>query len=114
MGFADPGVVKCDAKDGDNLNGWYRFTGEAGVQMPEQCVPVKRCGTVAPGWLNGNHPTVDELVVTREVCFHLMDECCKWKQNIQVRNCGDFYVYELKPAPFCYLRFCGNKDIGKK
>lgn len=108
MGFANQSVSKCD----DTLNGWYRFTEKSGTQMPEQCVPIKRCGTLATGWLNGEHPSVDELVVTREVCYHWEGDCCKWKNNIQVRNCGDFYVYELGPTPNCKYRYCGNKDIG--
>ncbi|XP_078353452.1 uncharacterized protein LOC144638135 [Oculina patagonica] len=107
MGFADPSVVKCDG----NLNGWYRITGKAGDQLADKCVPIKRCGTLATGWLNGQHPTVEELVVTREVCYHSEDDCCKFKNDIEVRNCGDFYVYKLRPTPSCQSRYCGNKDI---
>jgi hypothetical protein len=26
--------------------------------MPEACPPMQRCGSSAPGWLNGSHPTI--------------------------------------------------------
>ena len=63
MGFANQSTVKCDGESGDNLNGWYRMTGKAGDEMPEKCVPIKRCGTLVTGWLNGKHPTEEEGVV---------------------------------------------------
>ena len=38
--------------DGD-LNGWYRFQGQAGTKMATSCVPFKRCDGQRPGWLKG-------------------------------------------------------------
>ena len=75
--------------------------------MPTSCVAKNRCGTHAPGWLNGQHPKVEEGVVTRQVCFHWGDNCCNWSNNVKVRNCGEFYVYELRKTPQCQLRYCG-------
>ena len=78
---SDQSNFKCDGKAPDNISyGWYRMMGKAGGQMiPEECVPTKRCGTKAPGWLNGKHPTVQEGIVDRQVCYHWSDNCCKWK-----------------------------------
>ena len=93
------------------LSGWYRFGGEAGHQMPESCVNTGHCGTKAPGWLNGNHPTVTDGAVERKVCFHfssLISHCCLYSTYIKVRNCGRFYVYKLESPPRCDLRYCGN------
>ena len=87
---------------------WYRFSSAAGELMPETCVPIRRCGTHAPGWLNGKHPTVAEGAVTRQVCYHWSNKCCMWKNNIRVRNCGAFYVYELVKTPTSSLRYCGS------
>ena len=88
---------------------WYRFSGAAGNQMAESCVVVNRCGTYYPGWLNGSHPTVNEGVVQRTVCFRFIRFCCYFSTYIRVRNCGGFYVYELKPTKtFFNLRYCGN------
>ena len=86
---------------------WYRFTGRSGSQMPTSCVPTNRCGTHAPGWLAGCHPPLGKIS-TDLVCFHWHGDCCRWHTFIRVRNCGGFFVYELKKPPACYLRYCGN------
>ncbi|XP_066022016.1 deleted in malignant brain tumors 1 protein-like isoform X2 [Pocillopora verrucosa] len=99
------GYLQCD-----NLLplGWYRFGGAAGTEMPTSCVGQNRCGTHAPGWLNGSHPRATDGIVRAKVCFHWSSDCCLWSANIRVRNCSGFYVYELVPPPNCHLRYCGN------
>ncbi|EDO28211.1 predicted protein, partial [Nematostella vectensis] len=74
--------------------------------MPTHVVPVHRCGTHAPGWLNGSNPSVAEGIVSRKVCYHWNSNACQWNQMIRVKNCGGFYVYELDKTPVCWLRFC--------
>ncbi|CAH3131394.1 unnamed protein product, partial [Porites lobata] len=94
---------------------WYRLTGRSGNQMPTSCVPRNRCGTHAPGWLSGRHPSAGQIS-TVKVCFHWYrmvgrsrrDDCCRWQTFIRVRNCGGFFVYEFKKPPACHLRYCGN------
>lgn len=76
--------------------------------MPTSCVGKNRCSSHAPGWLDGSHPSVADGVVSATVCFHWNLGCCTWSTGIRVRNCGEFYVYELGPTPGCYLRYCGN------
>ena len=98
--------LECDKSD--FRVGWYRFSGKAGNQMPDKCVPRNRCGTRAPGWLNGTHPSQTEGTVSRTVCYHWFNGCCEWSNDINVRNCGGFFVYELQKTPECYLRYCGN------
>ena len=90
---------------------WYRFSGAAGNQMAESCVDISHCGTYVPGWLNGSHPTVNEGAVQRRVCFTFRGNCCFFPVYIRVRNCGGFYVYQLKPLTLCNLRYCGNGYI---
>ncbi|XP_078382277.1 uromodulin-like [Oculina patagonica] len=98
---------KCDR---DTLApGWYRFNGTAGSKMPTTCVSKNMCNTHASGWLNGAHPSLQEGVVTRTVCFHWSTNCCNWQASIKVRNCGLFYVYELVKTPNCQLRYCVTK-----
>ena len=111
---------RCDRDD--LVPGWYRFQGAAGDQMADKCVPEKHCGTYYPGWLHGTHPTVAEGVVTRTVCYHYgyyyyyswykQYRCCYRREKIRVRNCGDFFVYELQKPPYCNLRYCGNGSAG--
>ncbi|XP_020603796.1 uncharacterized protein LOC110042769 [Orbicella faveolata] len=106
---------RCDRYD--LVPGWYRFQGAAGYRMADKCVPVNHCGTAASGWLSGSHPTVAEGVVTRKVCYHYYSyywssNCCLWSNNIRVRNCGAFFLYELPKPPSCDLRYCGNGSAG--
>ncbi|XP_078357489.1 uncharacterized protein LOC144642401 isoform X1 [Oculina patagonica] len=102
---ADVHSAKCDEF---LQQGWYRFRGDAGDQMPTSCVAVLYCGTHAPGWLSTSHPTVAQGAVRAKVCFHWGNKCCRWSTYIKVRNCSGFYVYELKKPPTCRLRYCGN------
>ena len=88
-------------------SGWYRFRGAAGTEMPTSCVGNYRCGSYAPGWLSGSHPSVAGGAVNATVCFHYFG-CCDLSTSIRVRNCSGFYVYELGPTPGCWLRYCGN------
>ncbi|PFX11434.1 Pancreatic secretory granule membrane major glycoprotein GP2 [Stylophora pistillata] len=104
----DQSSVKCDQRD-LALPDWFRFTDAEGDHIPESCVPMRRCGAHSPGWLNGKHPSVQEGVVVRQVCYHWTDGCCQWKNNVKIRNCGNFYVYELQRPPVCALRYCGDK-----
>ena len=94
----------CDA----NLNGWYRFNGEAGTQMADSCVNVYHCGTESPGWLNGTHPDLNDGAVKRQVCFSSFDNCCHHSNEITVQHCGGFFVYKLERQFQCNLRYCGN------
>ena len=103
------GVVKCDS---GLAKAWYRFTGPAGNKMPENVVPKYYCGTHAPGYLTGGHPRVADGAVQRRVCFHWTSNRCQWSINIRVRNCGNFYVYELSKPPACSLRYCGDRRAG--
>ncbi|CAH3020498.1 unnamed protein product [Porites evermanni] len=97
----------CD----NSLNGWYRFQGNAGTKMPSSCVAPSKCSTHATGWLNGTHPSVQEGKVTKKVCFSWGSNCCRWSINIEVLNCGHFFLYHFKGTPpehRCNLRYCGT------
>ena len=100
------GAVKCD---NGLAPGWYRFEGSAGDRLPEVAPEQQYCGTHAPGWLNGKHPTPPEGRVQRQVCFHWSNKKCLWNVNIEVRNCGGYFVYNLVKPPGCSMRFCVTK-----
>ena len=89
--------------------GWFRFQGDAGLMMTTSCPPKDRCNTAEPGWLKGLHHDVNDGIVTRQVCFSY-SSCCLWATNIQVRNCGDFFLYFLHSTPYSEgsLRYCGS------
>lgn len=106
----DETSFRCDKNDLRPLPAWYRFTDAAGDRMATRCVPKNHCGTHVPGWLAGSHPSVEEGIVWRKVCYHWDSSCCKTNKSIQIKNCSAFYVYRLVKPPDCDLRYCGNNE----
>ena len=104
------GSVSCDR----SISGWHRFDGAAGTQLPTSCISrtdtsTVKCGTHAVSWLNGAHPDVNEGKVTRQVCFSWAGTCCAASSDIEVINCGFYYVYNLTPlSGWCSRRYCGT------
>lgn len=94
---------KCDKT---LATGWYRFNSTSGFKMPTTCIAPNKCNTHATGWLNGTHPSPQEGIVSRTVCFNWSGKCCNWQLVISVRNCGLFYVYNLTKTDNCNLRYC--------
>ena len=94
---------KCDKT---LATGWYRFNSTSGFKMPTTCIASNKCNTHATGWLNGTHPSPQEGIVSRTVCFNWSGKCCNWQLVISVRNCGLFYVYNLTKTDTCKLRYC--------
>jgi hypothetical protein len=109
----DGNIETCDRTNSNIVDDewwgyeWYRFTGAAGNRMPEDAPNQHSCGCEAPGWMLGDHPLVDEGVAPRTVCFHWSNDTCQWQADIEVINCGNFYVYHLPNATTCALRYCG-------
>ena len=88
--------------------GWYRFKGDAGTKMPTTRVPAYRCGTDWSGWLDGAHPTVEDGKVKRTVCFSDRPSGCTYSIEINVKNCGSYFIYNLLSLPGCNSRYCGT------
>ncbi len=96
-------VTKCDSKTADK---WHRFVDPAGTVMPLVPPTPYSCGTDAPGWMDGDYPTVDAGIVPRTACFAWQGDPCTWTLEISVRNCGAYYVFKLPSVPECALRYC--------
>lgn len=110
VGNTDQRSLKCDKRD--LIRGWYRFTGDAGDKMPNtRPTSTRRCGTHAPGWIDGGNPSVAAGEVTRKVCYYWSGVDCRWNNNIKVKNCGAFFVYKLRKPPVCWLRYCGKYKV---
>ncbi|XP_019646874.1 PREDICTED: oncoprotein-induced transcript 3 protein-like [Branchiostoma belcheri] len=102
----------ADRCDSGFAGEWYRFTGSAGNAMPTAAPPdVYRCGTDAPMWMNGQHPTLADGEVSRQACAYWSGNTCNWQTTIQVRACSaGYYVYKLPAAPACSLTYCGSSE----
>ena len=88
--------------------GWYRFVGAAGTKMPTTRVPAYRCGTNWSGWLMTAHPTLEDGEVLRTVCFSDRSTGCKYSNEISVKNCGSYFIYEFFKPPGCDSRYCST------
>ncbi len=91
--------------------GWYRFTSFAGGKMPETIVPENHCGTHAPIWLRGSHPTREEGNVVREACINTFgwNDGCWESFDMNITNCGNYFVYYLRPPYYCAVAYCAGK-----
>lgn len=50
--------------------GWYRFVNQVGGEMPETRVDGFHCGTHAPIWMKGKHPSIADGIVDRTACIN--------------------------------------------
>ena len=99
----------CDRSITDGK--WYRFQSPAGNKMPETNPGNGRCGTYAPIWLNGHHPTTYNVVTDVTACAVMpwLDPVCGIAYNIKVVRCsGDFFLYRLKPPKYCSIAYCAG------
>ena len=100
---------ECPSQDWQGSNNWYRMMPPAGVVITETSLEWKHCGTTAPGWIRGTHPTDEGEKVTVEVCFSYDDgdvDDCHYTQNIDITYCGEYFVYLLPETPGCAKRYC--------
>ena len=95
-------ITKCD-KTADK---WHRFMAPAGAVLPLAAPTVYSCGTDAPGWMMGSYPTPEEGIVVRTACFAWFGNPCEWSNEIAVRNCGEYFVFQLPTPPDTCLRYC--------
>ncbi|CAH3141692.1 unnamed protein product [Pocillopora meandrina] len=103
-----PTPQKQEVCDDHLVEEWYRFVGAAGTKMPTTRVPAYRCGTQWSGWLDADHPTVEEGEVRMTVCFSDRSTGCRYTGTISVKNCGSYFIYRLKKPPNCNSRYCST------
>ena len=85
----------------------FAFVHRTSFQIPDSCQNPWTCGTQAPGWLQGGHPSLEDGVAMRNVCFSWNGNCCFTKVQAQVRLCYGFFVYKLQPTTFAVkAKYC--------
>merc|ERR1712002_33325 len=75
---------------------WYRFAGD--VEISTQCQKFGSCTAYYNGWMTSAHPSINDGVVKREVCFGASDagvRCRYYCRTIRVIKCTGYYLYEL-------------------
>uniref|UniRef100_A0A3Q2Y304 UMOD/GP2/OIT3-like D8C domain-containing protein n=1 Tax=Hippocampus comes TaxID=109280 RepID=A0A3Q2Y304_HIPCM len=94
--------------------GWYRlFLGGNNARIPERCIDENMCGTHAPLWIRGPHPTQSNMIASRTVCNAWSRGCCHFaSHNIHVKLCStaasSYYVYKLVKPSTCHLAYCAG------
>ena len=85
---------------------WYRVTGEAGNLIPQIQTYYQRCGTEYSGYLNDSYPLNQWENKNGTVCFTDGENSCAFEKDIEVTNCGTYYVYLLDDVDKCNARYC--------
>jgi len=82
------------------------------LDYPPRYGPGYRCTTIYPGYLSGQHPRGSDGVVSRTVCFMSSGSKCWTSTTIQVKNCGNYFVYKLnRLTSSYYMRYCGSGEV---
>ncbi|XP_019636817.1 PREDICTED: oncoprotein-induced transcript 3 protein-like [Branchiostoma belcheri] len=107
--------AKADGCDSGFAGEWYRFMEPAGTVMPTEAPPEShRCGTHAPMWMNGQHPTRADGAVSRKACAYWDGNTCTWSTTIHVLACPHgYFVYKLPKSPACSLVYCGSSVLSE-
>ncbi|CAH1781626.1 unnamed protein product [Owenia fusiformis] len=90
---------------------WYRVISPSGNDMPTECVPARRCGTVFPMWLNCSLPSPEENEKSCNACATNLHNCCEHVISVRVKNCGSFRVYYLPEALGCRHAYCFGSEV---
>ena len=90
------------------------MSGNAGNALASKNVPSQgSCGTMVRLYLMDDHPLLGEGEVTLRVCAADGNTACEHDMNIQVINCGAFYLYKLHDFRECLSnpwRYCTNGE----
>lgn len=109
----------CDKDEAEGNDwqgeGWYRVLPPAGTRLSTEGGYSKLCLRYNghSGVLNDHskHPEAPGVTSNGTVCFREPYKSCQsWSSgsavDIQIKNCGAYYLYYLKPAPKCPYRYC--------
>ena len=68
------------------------------------------CNTNAPYWLDlqGQASPSPGRQIQVLACGHDPLGCCYWNVSAIMRNCGEYFVYRLKPVDGCHEAYCAQ------
>ncbi|XP_069142450.1 uncharacterized protein [Argopecten irradians] len=110
------GSRRGDNCDSQIREGWYRLMTTEGhsSSLPTTCVKNHVCGCLVAMWLDirGEDLPQPGHTVSGFVCgsHPVLDiwQCCVVKETAFVHNCGNFFVYWLRPTDRCSVGYCGE------
>ncbi|XP_021375515.1 von Willebrand factor D and EGF domain-containing protein-like [Mizuhopecten yessoensis] len=82
--------------------GWYRSVSGAGGTIPRTAPGSGKCGTRNPVWMDDTLPTNGETKSVTMCAVGVFSPCFPTWSTVRVKNCGSFYVYDLKRTPGDY------------
>ena len=86
--------------------GWYRISEAIGHQISSRDPQMNYCGTYGTGWIEGNQkPSAIGETMNSTVCFRYESNSCRFKIDIQIRDCRDYVLYYLSDTD-CTLGYC--------
>lgn len=95
---------------------WYKLEVNGNpAEIPTVCLKHNVCGTKLPMHIDLGYQGMPQLgnVSNATVCtsYNILGrwDCCVLRQDIQIKNCGTFYVYKLKHTDRCPVAYCAQE-----
>ena len=112
-----PGQAQlCDPKTLSEVDSeWFRFIGEAGSRLLNECPVANSCGTQIPIWSDADMPTAIQVPTTIEAYGSTWSPgsfenfCQAMKLKLEVMRCSyepNDYVYKFDGRVLCAMAFC--------
>ena len=88
---------------------WYKIDMKNGLfgKIPESHVEKGYCQTDSPGFIIDKHPVNVGEVKNATICF-VDVSFCDSATDVQIKNCGEYFLYFLPTVPKCDLRYCAE------
>jgi len=90
--------------------GWYRAVKPAGTMIAEleDGPDTDSCGTNNPLWLrSGTHASIlPGTTGDAEACTSGYGDTCYRVEKLEIKNCGEYFVYNLPEVTSCLEGYC--------
>lgn len=101
-------ITDVDLCDDDlDFSKWYTF----GNKLTSHCVENNKCGTASGIWIDGLHPTGEEIQQVYACSGDSKENCCAWKEVAYIKKCRNSFVYKLGRVFQCPMAYCVGDSI---